>query len=176
MLAAAAQPAPVWRNMRLQAEHCKRGVDRLQRVLLLARTERHGTDRIADLPRFRNVLRGQGSRSLRPRIQPNDDDIIRARLAETWGFRTRAEIEATARFSRLADDLSANGGTPVVIQGAREASSDEARHRDLCATLAAQWGRAQSIKHVAPNRSASGRSDMDPRDRLLGNGFGVLHR
>jgi hypothetical protein len=54
----------------------------------------------------------------------------------------------------------------VVIEGAKEAASDEARHRDLCARLAAKWGDSHSINHVAPQRRI-GRSDMDPRDRLL---------
>jgi len=117
------------------------------------------------LPGDRNLLRRP--RSLEAlRIQPNTDDIIRARLAETWGFRTRAEIEATARFSRLADELAAVGAAPVVIEGAREAAADEARHRDLCAELAAKWGDSESIKHVAPNVRI-GRNDMHPRDRLL---------
>jgi hypothetical protein len=66
----------------------------------------------------------------------------------------------------LATELAEVGAEAVVIQGAAEAASDEARHRDLCAKLAAKWGDSESIKHVAPNRRI-GRSDIDPRDRLL---------
>jgi hypothetical protein len=106
------------------------------------------------------LLRGQGTRAL------NTDPLIRARVAGTWAFRTRAEIEATARFARMATDLAAIGATDVVVQGARDASADEARHRDLCAELAAKWGHPNATNHVPP-RERIGRSDMDARDRLL---------
>lgn len=54
----------------------------------------------------------------------------------------------------------------MVVQGVSDAASDEARHRDLCARLAAKWGEPEAIDHVAP-KVRVGRSDMDPRDRLL---------
>ncbi|HEX4339942.1 MAG TPA: hypothetical protein VH062_28740 [Polyangiaceae bacterium] len=87
-------------------------------------------------------------------------------MAGTWAFRTRAEIEATARFARMATDLARVGATDVVVQGARDAAADEARHRDLCAKLAAKWGEPNALNHVPPDQRI-GRSDMDPRDRLL---------
>jgi hypothetical protein len=94
------------------------------------------------------------------------NDVIRARVASTWAFRTRAEIEATARFARMAEELAAVGASDVVVRGAADASKDEARHRDLCAVLASKWGEPNALKHVPP-RTRVGRSDMDPRDRLL---------
>jgi hypothetical protein len=94
------------------------------------------------------------------------NEIIRARVASTWAFRTRAEIEATARFARVATELSEVGATQVVIRGAESASADEQRHRDLCAKLAAKWGEPNALSHVPP-RERIGRSEMDPRDRLL---------
>lgn len=87
-------------------------------------------------------------------------------MAATWAFRTRAEIEATARFARMATELAGVGATQVVVQGASDASADELRHRDLCARLAAKWGEPDALAHVPP-RTRIGRSDMDPRDRLL---------
>ena len=96
----------------------------------------------------------------------HDNEIIRARVASTWAFRTRAEIEAAARFARIATELSEVGATPVVIRGAEGASADEQRHRDLCAKLAAQWGEPNALSHVPP-RERIGRSEMDQRDRLL---------
>jgi hypothetical protein len=87
-------------------------------------------------------------------------------VAATWAFRTRAEIEATARFARIATELAEVGATEVVLRGVAEASADELRHRDLCAQLAARWGEPDALNHVPP-KTRIGRSDMDPRDRLL---------
>jgi hypothetical protein len=87
-------------------------------------------------------------------------------VAATWAFRTRAEIEATARFARIATELPDVGATEFVLRGVAEASADELRHRDLCARLAAQWGEPNVLNHEPP-RSRIGRSEMDPRDRLL---------
>jgi hypothetical protein len=66
----------------------------------------------------------------------------------------------------MAEELAQVGATEVVVRGAEEASADELRHRDLCARLAARWGETNAIDHVPP-RQRIGRSDMDPRDRLL---------
>ena len=94
------------------------------------------------------------------------DEIITARVAGTWAFRTRAEIEASARFLRMSTELADVGADPVVVRGARDASEDEARHRDLCAVLAARFGEPDAKNYVPP-RVRIGRSDMEPRDRLL---------
>ncbi len=66
----------------------------------------------------------------------------------------------------MAAELSEVGATQVVIRGAEGAAADESRHRDLCAKLAAAWGDPNALSHVAP-RERIGRSEMDPRDRLL---------
>jgi hypothetical protein len=94
------------------------------------------------------------------------DAIVRARVGATWAFRARAEIEATARFARMATELASVGANPVVVQGASDASADEARHRDLCARVAARWGVPDALNHQPPPRRI-GRSDMPVRDRLL---------
>jgi hypothetical protein len=95
-----------------------------------------------------------------------DDPVVRDRVGATWAFRTRAEIEATARFARMARELKEAGAEAVVWEGAASASEDEARHRDLCAVVARTWGRPEAIEHVAP-RERIGRTEMDRRDRLL---------
>jgi hypothetical protein len=87
-------------------------------------------------------------------------------VAATWAFRTRAEIEATARFARLATELAEVGATPFVVRGVADAAADEARHRDLCARLAAKWGEPDALNHVAP-LTRIGRSDLDRRHSLL---------
>ncbi len=66
----------------------------------------------------------------------------------------------------MANELAEIGAEPVVVQGARDAAADEARHRDICARLAEKWGAKDPTNHVAP-RERVGRSDMDQRDRLL---------
>jgi hypothetical protein len=99
-------------------------------------------------------------------LEAVNDELVRARVGATWAFRTRAEIEATARFARMAAELQEVGATAFVVQGARDASADEARHRDLCARIAAKWGHPDALDH-APARTRIGRSDMDQRDRLL---------
>ncbi|MGH7440502.1 MAG: ferritin-like domain-containing protein [Polyangiaceae bacterium] len=94
------------------------------------------------------------------------DEIVRGRVAGTWAFRTRAEIEAAARFERMASELAEVGAMEVVVRGCAEAAADERRHRDLCARVAADWGVPDATRHEAP-RNRIGRSDMDRRDRLL---------
>jgi hypothetical protein len=66
----------------------------------------------------------------------------------------------------MAVELAEVGANPVVVQGARDAASDEARHRDLCAVIAARFGETDAKNHVPP-RGRIGRSDMAQRDRLL---------
>ena len=66
----------------------------------------------------------------------------------------------------MAAELAAIGAHPVVVQGATDASQDEARHRDLCAVVAARFG-APNAKVFTPPHERVGRSTMDTRDRLL---------
>jgi hypothetical protein len=66
----------------------------------------------------------------------------------------------------MATDLGANGARTVVVQGARDESQDEARHRDLCAVVAARFGEPNAKDYTAP-RERIGRGTLDPRDRLL---------
>jgi hypothetical protein len=66
----------------------------------------------------------------------------------------------------MSTELGEVGADPVVVEGAREASEDEARHRDLCALIAERFGE-RDPKNYEPPRVRIGRSDMEPRDRLL---------
>lgn len=66
----------------------------------------------------------------------------------------------------MATELAQVGADPVVVRGARDASEDEARHRDLCAIVAERFG-AQGPKNHTPPSARIGRSDMALRDRLL---------
>jgi hypothetical protein len=100
------------------------------------------------------------------RILAEPSPVVCARVRATWAFRTRAEIEASARFARMANELAEIGAAQVVVQGVLDAAADEVRHRDLCAHLAAKWGEPNATNHVPP-RARIGRADMDRRDRLL---------
>ncbi len=66
----------------------------------------------------------------------------------------------------MSTELAEVGADPVVVQGTRDASADEARHRDLCAVLAERFGE-HDPKNYVPPRVRIGRSEMEPRDRLL---------
>ena len=66
----------------------------------------------------------------------------------------------------MATELAQVGASAVVVEGAQSASADEARHRDLCAVIAARFGEPDAKIYIPP-RTRIGRSDMDPRDRLL---------
>jgi hypothetical protein len=66
----------------------------------------------------------------------------------------------------MATELAEVGADPVVVQGARDAASDEARHRDLCAVIAARFGEPNAKNHEPPP-GRIGRSSLPPRDRLL---------
>jgi len=100
------------------------------------------------------------------KILADPSDIVRERVRGTWAFRTRAEIEAAARFARMAEELADVGAEPVVVQGVRDAAADEERHRDLCAVIALKWGEPDPKNHVPP-RVRIGRAELDARDRLL---------
>jgi hypothetical protein len=68
-------------------------------------------------------------------------DGPRRRAADAWAFRGRVEREAELRFARLARTIrTLDAGSPV--PGLMErAAADEAGHAELCAGLAAAFGR-----------------------------------
>src|SRR4051812_29563386 len=67
-------------------------------------------------------------------------DIDRAKVGALWAFRAGGEREAHERFGRLADELARAAAIPSVVEMARAASADEARHHGLCRDLAAAYG------------------------------------
>jgi bacterioferritin (cytochrome b1) len=66
-----------------------------------------------------------------------DIDAQQARnaAARVWRFRARAELDAAARFTRLAAELAAGDAVMPVITMAREAAADEMRHAEKCLSL-----------------------------------------
>lgn len=98
-----------------------------------------------------------------------DTNVQQARhaAARVWRHRARAEMEAAARFTRLAAELAAGDAVAPVIAMARAAAADELRHAERCANLVRAFdgepfelGAMPAARAVAPNGLAS-------RERLL---------
>ncbi len=77
--------------------------------------------------------------------------------------RTRAEVEATARFTRLAKEMVEAEVAPTLVALTEQAARDERRHVDLCAALAIEFGHRDAAPEaleaatVAPSRLAPDR-------------------
>jgi hypothetical protein len=82
---------------------------------------------------------------------------LRALASSTWCFRWRVELEAQARFARLAADLEGLGADATLVALARRASADEARHAVHCARLAAELGQ------LVPDQPPPPPADITPR-------------
>jgi hypothetical protein len=67
---------------------------------------------------------------------------LRTLVARSWSFRAGVEADAEVQFHRLAQGLEAHGAPARLVQVAREAAADEARHRGLCEALARAYGAA----------------------------------
>ena len=72
--------------------------------------------------------------------EPARVTAVRSLAASAWAFRWRVELEAQARFGRLATRLEALGVSPAIIALARRSAEDERRHAALCAEVAAELG------------------------------------
>lgn len=94
-------------------------------------------------------------------------EATRATAALVWRQRARAELEAAARFARLADQLAALGAVAPVIAMAREAAEDERRHAEQCATLVRELGGAPFTLEVVPALREVAPAGLGPRERLL---------
>lgn len=68
------------------------------------------------------------------------DEAIRRIAASAWRFRWCVELEAEARFRRIADRLEALGAAQGMVALARRSASDEHRHAARCAELARELG------------------------------------
>jgi len=68
------------------------------------------------------------------------EDRVRRVAASAWVFRWGVELEAEARFARLADRLQALGASASIVELARRSSQDEHRHAARCAEIAEELG------------------------------------
>lgn len=87
-------------------------------------------------------------------------------VAGVWAFRARAEREASVRFTRLARQLQQQQAESIVVEMALEAASDETRHVQICAEIAALYGHCADPVEV-PNADEIGPRSASARDRLL---------
>ncbi len=66
----------------------------------------------------------------------------RAVVAAVWHGRSEAELRASGSFAYIADTLAAAGAHGDLVALARRAVSDEVRHSELCARVAAAYADA----------------------------------
>jgi hypothetical protein len=96
-------------------------------------------------------------------LQLTDDE--RRRVASTWDYRARSEVEAAARFARLTGELATDGAPGSVVSGVCEAAADERRHAELCAELCRAHGGEPNLEEREASRI--GRAELSLRERLL---------
>lgn len=88
----------------------------------------------------------------------------RAALAAMWNFRALGEQETAADYELLAQRLREERSPVSIVERVLAAATDESRHRDLCAKLAARFGHAvvgepPKLRRIAPH-------DLEGRPRL----------
>ncbi len=91
---------------------------------------------------------------------------VRRIAASAWKFRWQVELEAEARFARLAERLEQIGASPSMADLARRASRDERRHAGLCAKLAEGYGESIPVS-ASPGLGEIGPSGLLLRGKVL---------
>jgi len=86
---------------------------------------------------------------------------LRSLAAAAWKFRWLVELEAEARFARLAQRLEQIGAGREMVDLARRCSQDERRHAGLCAELATGYGES------VPREFSPRLREIAPRGLLL---------
>ncbi len=74
------------------------------------------------------------------RVEPLTPASVGRLAASAWRFRWEVELEAEARFARLAARLERIGAGRGLVELALRSSRDERRHAGLCAELAGGYG------------------------------------
>ena len=96
-------------------------------------------------------------------LQPAPDPV-RVLAASAWAFRWQVELEAAARFERLAGRLERTGPGAGLAPMARRAAFDERRHARRCAERVAAHGSAVSGPVAPPPEVAP--SGLGPEQAL----------
>ncbi|MDI1449907.1 ferritin-like domain-containing protein [Polyangium sp. 6x1] len=92
--------------------------------------------------------------------------MAREAAAQIWRHRARAELEASARFERLARELAACDAVAPVVTMAREAAEDERRHAQQCAALVRELGGLPFELGPVPAARVVTPGGLGPRERL----------
>jgi hypothetical protein len=87
--------------------------------------------------------------------------------AHVWRARAVAELEAAARFDRLATELREVGAVTPVVDMARAAAEDERRHATLCRRLARHFGGPALVEIAPPPPRPVGPRGLGQRERVL---------
>ena len=94
------------------------------------------------------------------------DIDVRTMVAATWAQRHGAECAASQRYARLARELRFQRAPSELVVRAETASEDEARHAELCLTLAKRYGwEGDAVEMSADECKAP--SQFDEHDSLL---------
>ncbi len=88
-------------------------------------------------------------------------EALRRIAASAWSFRWGVELEAGARFTRLARRLALIGAAPEMVRLALRAAREEDRHAALCAERARRYG-----ERASPPAGTTAR-EIAPRGLLL---------
>lgn len=86
--------------------------------------------------------------------------------ARVWEDRRRVELEAAARFERLARELARHGAAAPVVALTEQASADEHRHAEQCAALVHHFGGETLAAPAIDLRPAAPRG-LSPKEQLL---------
>jgi hypothetical protein len=94
------------------------------------------------------------------------DARITMKAGALWSFRAGAELEAAARFRRLATLLRDTGARSVVVDMARAAADDELRHHVRCRALAQRFG-ASVASSSEPTAAPLRTNGCTPAEQVL---------
>lgn len=91
----------------------------------------------------------------------------RAVAAHVWRSRRRAELQAGARFARIAVELERFDAHRDVVSLASDAAHEEGRHAELCAELVSHFGGAVHDDAPVPAVLPVAPPNLKARDALL---------
>jgi hypothetical protein len=93
-------------------------------------------------------------------------ETTQQRAGALWAFRARAELEAAARFRRLAHGLATIGSARLLVDMAQAAADDEIRHHERCVALARTFD-AEAVIGTEPAARPLQAGSNDLRARIL---------
>lgn len=93
-------------------------------------------------------------------------ETTQQRAGALWAFRARAELEAAARFRRLAHGLATIGSARLLVDMAQAAADDEIRHHERCVALARSFD-AEAVIGTEPAARPLQAGSNDLRARIL---------